>query len=80
MLDGPPPTGKLIQQLTPAAADKLTEDGVATGGMIPKLGTAIAAVHAGCGSAVIMDGRVPHCSLEFLFGDTPVGTAVSDNV
>ena len=36
------------------------------------------AVHAGCGSAVIMDGRVPHCAIEFLFGHTPIGTAVTE--
>jgi len=79
VFDGPPDDGgKLIENLTPAAAQKLTVDGVATGGMIPKLGTAIEAVEAGCGSAVIMDGRVPHCALEFLFGDTPIGTAVSE--
>ena len=71
VFDGPPDDGgKLIENLTPAAANKLTEDGIATGGMIPKLGTAIEAVDGGCGSAVIMDGRVPHCALEFLFGDT----------
>ena len=37
---------------------------------------AIAAVEAGCGSAVIMDGRVPHCSLVHFFGEGGVGTAV----
>ena len=80
VFDGPPDDGgKLIEKLTPAASDKLVEDGVATGGMIPKLGTACEAVAAGCGTAVIMDGRVPHCALEFLFGDTPIGTAVSES-
>jgi len=79
VFDGPPDAGgKLIEQLSPAAADKLCADGIATGGMIPKLGTACEAVAAGCGTAVIMDGRVPHCAIEFLFGDTPIGTAVSD--
>jgi acetylglutamate kinase len=80
VFDGPPDDGgKLIETLTPAASDQLIADGVATGGMIPKLGTACEAVAKGCGTAVIMDGRVPHCSLEFLFGDTPIGTAVSDS-
>jgi acetylglutamate kinase len=79
VFDGPPDDGgKLIENLTPAQSDKLIEDGIATGGMIPKLGTACEAVFAGAGTAVIMDGRVPHCALEFLFGDTPIGTAVSE--
>ena len=69
---------QLIPSLTTARAQQLTEDGTATGGMIPKLGTAIDAVKGGAGSAVIMDGRVPHCSLVHLFGGGAVGTAVSD--
>ena len=76
VLDGPPPEGKLLPRLTSAEAKKLTEDGVATGGMIPKLGTAMEAVGGGVGEAVIMDGRVPHCALEHLFGEADVGTAV----
>ena len=62
--------------LTVAEAKKLTEDGTAVGGMIPKLGTAMDAVNGGVGEAVIMDGRVPHCSIEHLFGSQKVGTAV----
>mmetsp|Transcript_100457 Transcript_100457/g.178243 ORF Transcript_100457/g.178243 Transcript_100457/m.178243 type:complete len:395 (-) Transcript_100457:46-1230(-) len=77
VLDGP--GGNLIPNLTPSGAKKLTDDGIATGGMIPKLGTAIEAVESGCKTSVIMDGRVPHCTLEFLFGSTPIGTAVSAN-
>jgi len=69
---------QLLPTLTTAAAQQLCDDGIATGGMIPKLGTAIGAVKSGTGAAVIMDGRVPHCSLMHLFGSDPVGTAVSD--
>ena len=76
VLDGPPPEGKLLPRLTAAEAKALTEDGTATGGMIPKLGTAMDAVAGGVGEAVIMDGRVPHCALEHLFGEDDIGTAV----
>ena len=48
----------------------------ATGGMIPKIGTAIEAVKGGVRSAVVMDGRVPHCALLHLFGDGGVGTSI----
>lgn len=51
---------QLLPTLTTKEAKRLCDDGVATGGMIPKLGTAIDAVAGGAGSAVIMDGRVPH--------------------
>jgi len=68
---------RLLPDLTVAQARQLTEDGTATGGMIPKLGTAIDAVEGGVDSAVIMDGRVPHCALEHLFGEGAIGTSVS---
>jgi len=67
---------KLMPKLSPGEAQRLCDDGTASGGMIPKLGTAIDAVRSGVGSAVIMDGRVAHCSLVHLFGAKPIGTAI----
>ena len=69
---------QLIPTLTTAAAQQLCADGTATGGMIPKIENAISAVRAGTSTAVIMDGRVEHCSVLHLFGGGGVGTAVSD--
>jgi acetylglutamate kinase len=51
-------------------------DGVATGGMIPKLETAIAAVEAGVEAVVILDGRRPHAMLVELFTEHGAGTLV----
>ena len=68
---------QLMPRLTAADAQRLIKDGTATGGMIPKLENAIEAVEAGAGSAVIMDGRVAHCSLLHLFGEGAVGTEIS---
>ena len=68
--------GELLPRLTVDHAHRLVQDGTATGGMIPKIGTAIEAVKGGVRSAVVMDGRVPHCSLLHLFTDAGVGTAV----
>ena len=50
--------------------------GVATGGMIPKLETAIAAVEAGVEAVVIIDGRRPHAMLVELFTQHGAGTLV----
>jgi acetylglutamate kinase len=50
--------------------------GVATGGMIPKLETAIAAVEAGVEAVVILDGRRPHAMLTELFTQYGAGTLV----
>ena len=68
---------KLIRQITRAEAKRLIADGVATGGMIPKLETCIAALEAGVESAVILDGRKPHALLVELFTEHGAGTLIS---
>ena len=68
--------GELIRQLTVAEARGAISAGVASGGMIPKLETAIAAVEAGVESAVILDGRRPHAMLVELFTEHGAGTLV----
>ena len=68
--------GELIRQLTVREAFEAIRDGVATGGMIPKLETAIAAVDAGVEAVVILDGRRPHAMLVELFSEHGAGTLV----
>jgi acetylglutamate kinase len=68
--------GQLIRQLTVAQAFEAIKDGTATGGMIPKLETAIAAVDAGVEAVVILDGRRPHAMLVELFTEHGAGTLV----
>jgi acetylglutamate kinase len=70
--------GKLIRQMTVAEAKQAMADGVATGGMIPKLETAIAAVEAGVGAVVILDGRRPHAMLVELFTEHGAGTLICE--
>ena len=69
--------GALLRQLSVAEAHAMIADGVATGGMIPKLQTAIKAVEAGVEAVVIMDGRRPHAMLMELFTEHGAGTLVS---
>jgi acetylglutamate kinase len=68
--------GELIRQMTVAQARAAIADGVATGGMIPKLETAIHAVEAGVEAVVILDGRRPHAMLVELFTEHGAGTLV----
>jgi acetylglutamate kinase len=68
--------GELIRGMNVAEAIEAIATGVATGGMIPKLETAIAAVQAGVGGVVILDGRQPHAMLAELFTDTGAGTLI----
>jgi acetylglutamate kinase len=70
--------GDLIRQMTVAEAKAAIADGVATGGMIPKLETCIAAVEAGVGAVVILDGRRPHAMLVELFTEHGAGTLVCE--
>ena len=62
--------------MTVAEARKAMADGVATGGMIPKLQTAMAAVRDGVEAVVILDGRRPHAMLVELFTEHGAGTLV----
>jgi acetylglutamate kinase len=73
VLDG---KGELIRQMSIAEARGLIASGVANGGMIPKLETAIAAVESGVEAVVIMDGRRPHAMLLELFTEHGAGTLV----
>ena len=68
--------GKIIRQMTVGQASQLIEDGTASGGMIPKLQTAMAAIRAGVEAVVILDGRRPHAMLVELFTETGAGTLV----
>ncbi len=73
VLDG---QGELVRQMTVGEAKAAIADGVATGGMIPKLETAMAAVDAGVEAVVILDGRRPHAMLVELFTEHGAGTLI----
>ena len=68
--------GQIIRQMTLAEAEALIADGTATGGMIPKLQTAMAAIREGVEAVVILDGRRPHAMLVDLFTEHGAGTLV----
>ena len=69
-------SGQLIPDLTIEKANKLKENGVISGGMIPKIETCIEAVRQGAEAAVILDGRVPHAVLLELFTSQGHGTII----
>lgn len=66
--------GALITSLTAAAADKLREEGVISGGMIPKVACALEAVAGGVRKTHIIDGRTEHAVLLEIFTDQGIGT------
>jgi acetylglutamate kinase len=69
--------GKLIAKLSIADARRLIADGTISGGMIPKIETAIDAVEGGVKAAVILDGRIPHVLLLELFTEHGAGTLIT---
>ena len=68
--------GDLLTDLDPRRIATLVADGTISGGMIPKIETCVAAVGAGVGAAVILDGRVPHAMLLEIFTRAGAGTLV----
>ena len=67
----------LIPKITLDEAEHLQEQGIISGGMIPKVDCCIEAVHKGVHSVIIMDGRVPHSILMELLTDEGAGTMVT---
>ncbi len=67
---------KLITNVSTDEAQALIKDGVAVGGMIPKLETAIEAVKGGVDAVVILDGRRAHGLVVELFTDHGAGTLI----
>ncbi len=66
----------LIPELTITEAHALREQGVISGGMIPKVECCIQAIRQGVKKVIIMDGRVPHSILMELLTDEGAGTMV----
>jgi acetylglutamate kinase len=65
---------RLISVLDADEAQRLIVDGIASGGMIPKLKTCLDALAAGVEAAHILDGRLAHVLLLETFTEAGVGT------
>jgi acetylglutamate kinase len=68
---------QLLTGLTPGEIDALIDDGTLSGGMLPKIGSALDAARSGVKSAHIIDGRVEHCLLLEILTDHGVGTMIN---
>jgi acetylglutamate kinase len=69
-------SGKLITGLTARQIDELFADGTISGGMLPKISSALEAAKSGVNSVHIIDGRVDHCVLLEILTDAGVGTMI----
>lgn len=68
--------GDIVTQLTPDQVRIMIADGTISGGMIPKVETALAAVEQGVRAAVILDGRLPNACLLELFTEHGAGSII----
>jgi acetylglutamate kinase len=69
--------GSLISHIDAKALQEMVDEGVLTGGMIPKIAACIHAVENGVHSAHILDGRIPHVLLLEVFTDSGIGTMIT---
>lgn len=77
VLRDPDDPSTLIQRIRVDEVPQLIEDGIISGGMIPKIETCVDAVKGGVKSAHILDGRVPHTILLEIFTKEGIGTMVT---
>jgi acetylglutamate kinase len=68
--------GNLLTGLTPKQVDEMVEDGTLSGGMLPKISSALDAARSGVKSVHIIDGRVEHALLLEVLTDEGVGTLI----
>ncbi len=68
--------GELLTGLAANEIRQLIENGIVTGGMLPKVRCALDAVSSGVRTAHIIDGRVEHAVLLEVFTDEGVGTLI----
>ena len=66
----------LIPALSIAEANALRQEGVISGGMIPKVECCVDAIRQGVKNVIIMDGRVPHSILMEILTDEGAGTMI----
>ena len=68
--------GNLLTDLSARQIDELFADGTISGGMLPKIASALDAARSGVNAVHIIDGRVPHAMLLEILTDQAYGTMI----
>jgi len=66
----------LLYKLDIQQARQLIDDGVVSGGMIPKVNCCVRSLAQGVRAAHIIDGRIPHALLLEIFTDSGIGSMI----
>ncbi|MBS1198669.1 MAG: argB [Proteobacteria bacterium] len=69
-------SGKLLTGITPKDIDDMVADGTLSGGMLPKIASALDAARNGVKGVHIIDGRVEHALLLEILTDHGIGTMI----
>lgn len=75
MLDPEDPSS-FISEAKICELEQMIQDGIVTGGMIPKVRCCAYAVEGGVQKAFMIDGRIPHAILIEMFSDEGIGTMI----
>ena len=68
--------GRLVTGVTPAQIDAMVADGTLSGGMLPKISSALEAAQSGVKRVHIIDGRVEHALLLEILTNQGIGTLI----
>ena len=75
----PEDTSSVISEMTVTEAQKLIDEGIIAGGMLPKIRNCMQAIKNGVSRVHILDGRIPHSILLEIFTNKGIGTAILDD-
>lgn len=73
----PKDSSTLFTTLNPKSIDELKREGIISGGMIPKVDSALDALRGGVGKVHMIDGRIPHSVVLEIFTDKGIGTEIT---
>ncbi len=76
ILKDPSDESTLISHVTRDYVMKMIDEGIISGGMIPKVMSCLHALEAGTGKVHMVDGRIPHALLLEIFTDSGIGTEI----
>ncbi len=77
LMSDPSKNNTLIKSVNREQADEMIANGTISGGMIPKIKSALDALSAGVRKVHFIDGRLPHALLLEIFTETGIGTEVT---
>lgn len=78
LLSDPSDQASLIPSINRQSALDLIDDGTISGGMLPKINSALDALSAGVGKVHFIDGRKPHSLLLEIFTQSGIGTEITE--